>query len=84
MGVSHLEPWLLCFLQCPSSAIPKPRQLSSVNFLVSFWKLFPFVFQVASIRFFIYNHSNPNEYTSVELEIWRISLDAYFWKKLLE
>lgn len=29
----------------------------------------PFIFQVATIRFFICNHNNFNEYTSVELEI---------------
>lgn len=44
----------------------------------------PFVFQVSTIRFFICNHNNFNEDTSVKLEIQRVSLDVYFWKRLLE
>lgn len=80
-----LEPWQLRFLQCPSSAVSKPWQLSSVSFLVSFWKPFPFCFSSSHSQIlYLQPVILMSIYISVELEIWRISLDIYFWKRLLE
>ena len=79
-----LNPGCYMASHAPALWLPSP---SSVNFLVSFQAgllLSPFVFQVATIRFFTCNHNNLNENTSVELEIWRISPDFDFWKRLLE
>lgn len=59
-----------CMSSCaPVLWFPSP---GSLVLLVSYYpssNSSPFIFQVATIRFFICNHNNFNEYTSVELEI---------------
>ena len=79
-----LNPGCCMSSRAPALWFPSP---SSVSFLVPFQAGLlpsPFVFHVATMRFFICNHNNLNENTSVELQIWRISPDFDFWKRLLE